>query len=62
MGPEHGPDEWVDRFGLGGTPDDVREKVREFIASGIDEFTIVPCGESKKATLESFARNVMKKL
>jgi alkanesulfonate monooxygenase SsuD/methylene tetrahydromethanopterin reductase-like flavin-dependent oxidoreductase (luciferase family) len=53
MAPEHNHlvrDEWVDRFGHGGTPDHVREKVREFIASGNDEFTIVPCGESKKAT------------
>ncbi|HTN73501.1 MAG TPA: LLM class flavin-dependent oxidoreductase [Methylomirabilota bacterium] len=65
MGPEHNHlvrDEWVDRFGLGGTADHVCEKVREFIAAGIDELTIVPCGEPKKATLESFARDVMEKL
>ena len=65
MGPEHNHlvrEEWVDRFGLAGTPDQVREKVRQFIAAGIDELTIAPCGESKKYLLESFARNVMDKL
>ncbi len=65
MGPEHNHlvrEEWVDRFGLAGTPDQVREKVRQFIAAGIDELTIAPCGESKKATLECFARKVMAKI
>jgi 5,10-methylenetetrahydromethanopterin reductase len=65
MGPEHNHlvrEEWVDRFALAGAPDQVREKVRQFIAAGIDELTIAPCGESKKAGLESFAREVMEKL
>ena len=65
MGPEHNPlvrQEWVDRFALAGTPDEVREKVKRYIAAGIDELTIVPCGVSKQATLESFARKVMEKL
>ena len=65
MGPEHNylvRDEWVDRFALAGTPDEVKEKVNQFIAAGIDELTIVPCGESKPATLQSFARNVIEKL
>lgn len=65
MGPEHNHlvrEEWVERFALAGTPDQVREKVQKFIAAGIDELTIVPCGDSKQMTLESFARNVMEKL
>jgi alkanesulfonate monooxygenase SsuD/methylene tetrahydromethanopterin reductase-like flavin-dependent oxidoreductase (luciferase family) len=65
MEPEHGHlvrDEWVERFALAGTPERVRERVRQYIAAGIDELTVVPCGESKEATLESFARNVMEKL
>jgi 5,10-methylenetetrahydromethanopterin reductase len=66
MGPEHQDlirDEWVDRFGLAGTPDQVRAKVREFIDAGIDEITIVPCiGDSKISLLKSFARDVMDKL
>jgi alkanesulfonate monooxygenase SsuD/methylene tetrahydromethanopterin reductase-like flavin-dependent oxidoreductase (luciferase family) len=65
MGPEHNHlvrEEWIDRFALAGTPDQVRARVKAYIAAGIDELTIVPCGESKPATLESFARNVMAKL
>ena len=65
MGPEHDylvRQEWVDRFALAGTPDEVREKVKQYIAAGIDELTIVPCGVSKQATLESFAREVMEKI
>ena len=65
MGQEHNHlvrKDWVDRFALAGTPEQVRAKVREFIAAGIDEFTIVPCGESKQATLTSFAHEVMDKL
>lgn len=65
MGPEHNHlvrEEWIDRFALAGTADQVRARVKEYIAAGIDELTLVPCGESKPATLESFARNVMEKL
>ena len=65
MGPERDylvRQEWVNRFALAGTPDEVREKVKQYIAAGIDELTIVPCGVSKQATLESFAREVMEKL
>ena len=65
MGPEHNHlvrETWVDRFALAGTAEEVRAKVREYIDAGIDELTIVPCGESKKAALESFARNVMAKI
>ena len=65
MGPEHDHlvrEDWVDRFALAGAPAQVREKVRQFIAAGIDELTIAPCGESKKAALESFAREVMAKI
>jgi 5,10-methylenetetrahydromethanopterin reductase len=65
MGPEHDHlvrEEWVNRFALAGTTEEVREKVHQYIGAGIDELTIVPCGESKTATLESFARNVMEKL
>jgi hypothetical protein len=36
--------------------------VRQFIAAGIDELTIAPCGRSKKTTLEIFARQIIEKL
>jgi 5,10-methylenetetrahydromethanopterin reductase len=65
MGPEHNHlvrEEWVERFALAGTAEQVREKVRWYIDAGIDELTIVPCGRSKQATLERFAREVMEKI
>jgi alkanesulfonate monooxygenase SsuD/methylene tetrahydromethanopterin reductase-like flavin-dependent oxidoreductase (luciferase family) len=65
MGPEHAHlvrEEWVQRFALAGTPGEVKDKVQQYIAAGIDELTIVPCGESKPATLEHFARKVMEQL
>ena len=55
-------DQWLERFALAGTAERVREKVREFIAAGIDELTIIPCGPSKLATLESFAGEVTNRL
>jgi 5,10-methylenetetrahydromethanopterin reductase len=65
MGPEHDHlvrEEWVDRFALAGTAGEVREKVIQYGAAGIDELTVVPCGESKAATLQSFAREVIEKI
>jgi alkanesulfonate monooxygenase SsuD/methylene tetrahydromethanopterin reductase-like flavin-dependent oxidoreductase (luciferase family) len=65
MGAEHNHlvrEEWVERFSLAGAPNLVREKVRQFIAAGIDELTIAPCGASKQTTLEIFARQIMEKL
>lgn len=55
-------DQWVERFALAGTADPVQRKVREFIAAGIDELTIIPCGGSKQATLKAFAHEVMANL
>jgi 5,10-methylenetetrahydromethanopterin reductase len=65
MGPEHNHlvrEQWVDRFGLAGTPDVVRDKVKQYVAAGIDEITIIPCGPSKLATLINFQREVMEKI
>ncbi len=55
-------DQWLERFALAGTADHVRAKVQEFLAAGIDELTIIPCGPSKQTTLESFARDIMVKI
>ena len=54
--------EWVERFAIAGTPVQSRAQVQRIFASGADELTIIPCGASKQATLESFAREVMEKL
>lgn len=55
-------DEWLERFALAGRADHLRAKVQEFLAAGIDELTIIPCGPSKQTTLESFARDIMDKI
>ena len=52
-------DEWLERFALAGNADCLRAKVQEFVAAGIDELTIIPCGPSKQTTLERFAHDVM---
>jgi 5,10-methylenetetrahydromethanopterin reductase len=65
MGPEHSHlvrDEWVDRFAVAGTPDEVREQVRKILQSDIGELTIIPFGESKETVLKLFAEGVMNKL
>jgi len=55
-------DQWLERFALAGTAAHVKAKVEEYIAAGINELTIIPCGASKQATLEAFAREVMEQL
>lgn len=55
-------DEWLERFALAGRADHLRAKVQEFLAAGIDELTIIPCGPSKQTILESFARDIMDKI
>ena len=54
-------EEWVDRFALAGTADEVKRRVQEFVAAGIDELTIIPCGETKDAVVRTFARHVIGK-
>jgi alkanesulfonate monooxygenase SsuD/methylene tetrahydromethanopterin reductase-like flavin-dependent oxidoreductase (luciferase family) len=55
-------EEWVKNYALSGTPEQAREKVRQFIAAGIDELTIIPCGNSRRKVIETFARDVMARL
>jgi alkanesulfonate monooxygenase SsuD/methylene tetrahydromethanopterin reductase-like flavin-dependent oxidoreductase (luciferase family) len=55
-------EEWVDRFALAGSVDQIKVKVREYIEAGIDELTIIPCGESRHAVIETFASEVIAKL
>ncbi len=65
MGPQHSHlvrEQWVDQFAIAGTPDQVREKVRTIIRSGVDEIGIVPFGKSKESVVKMFAQEVMEKL
>ncbi len=55
-------DEWVERFAIAGAAEEVRAQVQRIVAAGVDELTIIPCGASKQATLETFAREVIEKL
>jgi alkanesulfonate monooxygenase SsuD/methylene tetrahydromethanopterin reductase-like flavin-dependent oxidoreductase (luciferase family) len=65
MGPEHSylvRDDWVDRFAVAGTAEQVRDKVENILRSGVDELTIIPFGKSKELVLRMFAEGVMEKL
>ncbi len=65
MGPEHSylvRDEWVDRFAVAGSPDDVRDKVRNILQSDIGELTIIPFGKSKESVIKMFAEEVIARL
>jgi 5,10-methylenetetrahydromethanopterin reductase len=65
MGPEHSylvRDEWVERFAVAGSPDEVRDKVRSLLQSDIGELTIIPFGKSKESVIKMFAERVMARL
>ncbi|MSP38480.1 MAG: LLM class flavin-dependent oxidoreductase [Deltaproteobacteria bacterium] len=65
MGPEHAHlvrDEWVERFALAGTPEEVRRQVENLLSFDIGELTIIPFGQSKESVLEMFAEAVIGKL
>jgi alkanesulfonate monooxygenase SsuD/methylene tetrahydromethanopterin reductase-like flavin-dependent oxidoreductase (luciferase family) len=65
MGPEHSHlvrDEWVERFALAGTPEEVRQQVEKLLQFDVGELTIIPFGESKESVLEMFAEGVIGKL
>ncbi|MBI4528030.1 MAG: LLM class flavin-dependent oxidoreductase [Deltaproteobacteria bacterium] len=65
MGPEHSHlvrEEWVDRFAVAGTPEQVQERIRNVIKLGVDEITIIPFGDSKEFVIKTFAKEVMEKL
>lgn len=62
MGPEHDHlvrEEWIDRYAIAGTPEEVRRKVSDIIRAGADEIGIVPFGESKENVVKIFAREVI---
>jgi 5,10-methylenetetrahydromethanopterin reductase len=64
MGPEHSHlvrDEWVDRFALAGTGEQVREKVKAILGEGVDEITIIPFGDEAKV-IDRFAKDVMERI
>ncbi|MGH7784045.1 MAG: LLM class flavin-dependent oxidoreductase, partial [Candidatus Binatia bacterium] len=65
MGPEHSHlvrEQWVDRFAIAGTPNEVRDKVRNVLELDIGELTIIPFGKSKRLVIKKFAEAVMAKL
>ena len=52
------PDRWVDRFSAAGNPAEVKARIDEIIASGVDVVTVVPYGD-KKSIIELFAKSVI---
>ena len=65
MGPEHSHlvrDEWVERFALAGTPEEVRKQVEKLLPYDLGELTIIPFGKSKELVLKMFADTVIGKL
>jgi hypothetical protein len=51
MGPEHSHlvrDEWVERFAIAGTSNEVRRQVEKLLQFDISELTIIPFGKSKE--------------
>jgi 5,10-methylenetetrahydromethanopterin reductase len=65
MGPEHSHlvrDDWVERFALAGTAEEVRQQVEKLLQFDIGELTIIPFGESKESVITMFAEDVMVKL
>jgi alkanesulfonate monooxygenase SsuD/methylene tetrahydromethanopterin reductase-like flavin-dependent oxidoreductase (luciferase family) len=62
MGPEHAHlvrDEWVERFALAGTADEVRDQVQRLLKYDIGELTIIPFGKSKEYVIKKFADGVI---
>ena len=62
MGPEHSHlvrDEWVERFAVAGTANEVRDQVKKLLEFDIDELTIIPFGKSKEYVIEKFANGVI---
>lgn len=65
MGPEHSHlvrDQWVERFALAGTPEEVRRQIEKLLPYDIGELTIIPFGQSKESVLDLFAEGVIAKL
>ena len=65
MGPEHSHlvrDEWVERFAIAGTSEEVRHQVERLLQFDIGELTIIPFGKSKEFVIDRFADGVIAKL
>jgi alkanesulfonate monooxygenase SsuD/methylene tetrahydromethanopterin reductase-like flavin-dependent oxidoreductase (luciferase family) len=62
MGPEHSHlvrDEWVERFAIAGTAEEVLGQVRKLLTYDIGELTIIPFGNSKEQVVGLFAKRVL---
>ncbi len=50
------PDEWVAQLALAGTPEQVRSRIAELAASGVDSSVFIPAGPDPFEALRSLAR------
>lgn len=65
IGPEHSypvRDEWMDRFTVAGSREEVRDKVRNIFQSDIGELTIIPFGKWRESVIKIFAEEIMAKV
>jgi 5,10-methylenetetrahydromethanopterin reductase len=52
------PDRWVDLFSAAGDPEQVRERIDQIIACGVDVVSIVPYGD-KESIIKLFAKKII---
>jgi 5,10-methylenetetrahydromethanopterin reductase len=56
------PDEMVERFTLGGTPDEARARVERLRACGVTGFNYMPTGGGRPESLELFSQVILRPL
>lgn len=53
------PDEMVERFTLGGTPDDARARIERLVACGVKGLNYMPTGAGRPESLQLFAQEIL---
>ena len=53
------PDEWIDRFGIAGTPEECAERLSSLAALGADAVFILPITGDSHAYLKTFAEKIL---
>jgi 5,10-methylenetetrahydromethanopterin reductase len=56
------PDEWIDRFGIAGTPEECAERIATLAASDVDAIFILPMTEDSHSFVQTFAEEILPRL
>jgi 5,10-methylenetetrahydromethanopterin reductase len=56
------PDEWIDRFGIAGTPDECAERIANLAALDVDAVFILPMTEDSHVFVRTFAEEILPRL